>query len=222
MLKKLASVLLIVSSLSVAVPSISEAAAKVTTKYVKVSSGTLNLRKTASTNGAVLAHLSKGAKVSVYSESKGWAKINASSKTGYVSSKYLTTAKPAAPTAKTDYHAKAVSVAKSNLGVKYRFGGISPSGFDCSGLVKYSYSKAGKTLPRTAAEMYKKGTRTSSSTMKTGDLMFFAPNKASRPTHVSIYIGSGKMIQAATSYGVSIASTSNSYWKPKFIGAKRI
>lgn len=118
------------------------------------------------------------------------------------------------------YHTKAISVAKSNLGVPYRWGGMSPAGFDCSGLVKYSFSKAGRTLPRTAAEMYTKGTRVR--TLAVGDLMFFAPSKASKPTHVAIYMGSGKMIQSASSKGVSIAATSNTYWKPRYIGAKRI
>ncbi|WHY71798.1 C40 family peptidase [Fictibacillus enclensis] len=122
--------------------------------------------------------------------------------------------------ASTTYHTKAISVAKSNLGVRYLWGGMSPRGFDCSGLVKYSYSKSGKTLPRTAAEMYNKGTKVKS--LKVGDLMFFAPNRASRPTHVAMYMGSGKMIQAATSHGVSITTTSNSYWHPRYIGAKRI
>ncbi|WP_160722045.1 C40 family peptidase [Bacillus sp. USDA818B3_A] len=118
------------------------------------------------------------------------------------------------------YHTKAISVAKANLGVPYKWGGITPSGFDCSGLVKYSYGKAGKVLPRTSAEMYTKGTRVS--TLQVGDLMFFAPNKASKPNHVAIYIGNGQMIQAASSKGVSIAYTNNVYWKPRFIGAKRI
>ncbi|SFC25610.1 NlpC/P60 family protein [Bacillus sp. OV322] len=118
------------------------------------------------------------------------------------------------------YNTKAISVAKSNLGTKYVWGGTTPSGFDCSGLVKYSYNKVGKTLPRTASQMYRTGKRVSS--LAPGDLMFFAPNKASNPTHVSIYMGSGKMIHAATSRGVSITYTSNSYWKPKFLGAKRI
>ncbi|MED4204381.1 C40 family peptidase [Neobacillus mesonae] len=119
------------------------------------------------------------------------------------------------------YHTKAISVAKANLGVPYRWGGISPRGFDCSGLVKYSYGKAGKVLPRTASDMfYKQGKRVSS--LQVGDLMFFAPNKASKPTHVAIYIGNGKMIQAASSKGVSITFTNNVYWKPRFIGAKRI
>lgn len=118
------------------------------------------------------------------------------------------------------YHKKAISVAKSKLGVPYQWGGMSTNGFDCSGLIKYSYGKAGKSLPRTSAEMYKKGTRVSS--LQPGDLMFFAPNKASRPTHASIYIGNGQMIQSASSKGVSIANTNNTYWKPKYIGAKRI
>jgi murein DD-endopeptidase len=117
------------------------------------------------------------------------------------------------------YHVKAVTVAKSNLGVHYVWGGITPRGFDCSGLVKYSYSKVGKTLPRTAADMYKKGTRVTS--LQTGDLMFFAPNRASKPTHVAIYVGNGQMIHSA-SRGVSYSYTNNIYWKPQYIGAKRI
>jgi murein DD-endopeptidase len=122
--------------------------------------------------------------------------------------------------AAASYHTKAIKVAKANLGVPYRWGGLTPRGFDCSGLVKYSFGKAGKVLPRTAADMYyKKGYRVK--TLKTGDLMFFAQNKASRPSHVAIYIGGGKMIQASSSKGVSIANTNNSYWKPRFIGAKR-
>ncbi|MGE5637235.1 C40 family peptidase [Neobacillus rhizosphaerae] len=119
------------------------------------------------------------------------------------------------------YHTKAISVAKANLGVPYRWGGITPGGFDCSGLVKYSYSKAGKVLPRTAADMfYTKGYRVSY--LQPGDLLFYAPTKASRPTHVAMYIGSGKMIMASSSKGVIVTYTSNTYWKPKYIGAKRI
>lgn len=120
-----------------------------------------------------------------------------------------------------NYHEKAISVAKANLGVRYHWGGITPSGFDCSGLVKYSYGKAGKPLPRTAAQMfYTKGYRVHS--LQAGDLMFFAPNKASKPTHVAIYIGAGKMIMASSSKGVMVTYTSNSYWKPRYVGAKRI
>lgn len=119
------------------------------------------------------------------------------------------------------YHTKAISVAKANLGVPYRWGGITPSGFDCSGLVKYSFAKAGKVLPRTAADMfYTKGYPVSY--LQPGDLLFYAPTKASRPTHVAMYLGAGKMIMASSSKGVIVTYTSNTYWKPKYIGAKRI
>jgi cell wall-associated NlpC family hydrolase len=132
----------------------------------------------------------------------------------------LATVAPTMSEAAASPQTKAIAAAKTQLGVPYQWGGMSSRGYDCSGLIKYSFAKAGKTLPRTTVEMYKKGTRVT--TLKPGDLMFFAPNKASRVTHASIYIGNGKMIHSASSKGVSIASTSNSYWKPKFVGAKRI
>ncbi|MDP4103694.1 MAG: C40 family peptidase [Bacillota bacterium] len=120
-----------------------------------------------------------------------------------------------------NYHKEAIHIAESNIGVPYRYGGMSPSGFDCSGLVKYSYAKAGRTLYRTAAQMYyRNGYRPSS--LQAGDLLFFAPTKASAPTHVAIYIGYGKMIMASSSRGVIITSTSNSYWHPRYVGAKRV
>ncbi|MFE4133719.1 SH3 domain-containing protein, partial [Peribacillus sp. YIM B13482] len=67
---------------------------KTTTKYVNVSSGSLNMRKSGTESASIVAKLSKGTKVTVYSESKGWAKIKANGKDGYVSTKYLSAAKP--------------------------------------------------------------------------------------------------------------------------------
>jgi cell wall-associated NlpC family hydrolase len=210
-------------------PSIDKASASGTTYYVKVNSGSLNMRNTPATSGKIVAKLSKNQLVTVSSQSKGWAKVSTKGKTGYVSSKYIapkaatvakssTAPKPAAKTA--DYKAKAISVAKSNMGVKYKWAGNNPNGFDCSGLVTYSYGKAGVKLPRTAAEMYNVGTKVTS--YQPGDLLFFATSSGRKVTHVAIYIGNGQMIHSATSKGVSIASINNSYWKPRFIGAKRI
>ncbi|MFF2853397.1 SH3 domain-containing protein, partial [Peribacillus sp. NPDC058002] len=67
---------------------------KTTTKYVNVSSGTLNMRKSGSESANIVAKLSKGTKVTVYSESNGWAKVKANGKDGHVSAKYLSTTKP--------------------------------------------------------------------------------------------------------------------------------
>ncbi|MGE7766067.1 SH3 domain-containing protein, partial [Peribacillus sp. NPDC096540] len=71
-----------------------EGPVKTTTKYVNVSSGTLNMRKSGTETASIVAKLSKGTQVTVYSESKGWAKIKANGKEGYVSTKYLSTTKP--------------------------------------------------------------------------------------------------------------------------------
>jgi murein DD-endopeptidase len=120
------------------------------------------------------------------------------------------------------YNTKAVAVAKSNLGVPYRWGGMSPSGFDCSGLIKYSYAKSGRTLNRTAAQMFYGNGYRIYTNIQPGDLMFYAPTKASQPTHVAMYIGNGKMIMASSSKGVMITSTNNTYWHPRYIGTKRV
>lgn len=224
--------------LATVAPSLDQASASGKPYYVKINSGTLNIRNKPSTTGSVVTKLAKGQQLTVATISKGWAKVTANGKQGYVSTAYIApkavvaAAKPVAQ-AKTvvasttavksltsDYRTKAIAVAKSNLGVKYKWAGYTPSGFDCSGLVNYSFSQAGVTLPRTAAEMFTKGTSVTS--YMPGDLLFYATSGGRKVTHVAIYIGNGQMIHSATSKGVSIANLNNVYWKPKLIGAKRI
>ncbi|MFE4144637.1 SH3 domain-containing protein, partial [Peribacillus sp. YIM B13472] len=98
-----------------------EATVKTTTKYVNVSTGSLNMRKSGSGSASIVAILSKGTKVTVYSESKGWAKIKANGKEGYVSTKYLSATKPgtvtkAAVTVKTT--TKYVNVSTGSLNMR--------------------------------------------------------------------------------------------------------
>ncbi|MER5493070.1 C40 family peptidase [Streptomyces sp. LE64] len=86
---------------------------------------------------------------------------------------------------------KALKVAASKKGAPYRYGATGPYRFDCSGLTMYSYKKAGKTLPRTAAAQYNKTKRVSAGNRAKGDLVFFYSGR--NVYHVGIYAGSGKI-----------------------------
>lgn len=86
---------------------------------------------------------------------------------------------------------KALQVAASKKGSPYKWGATGPNRFDCSGLTLYSFKKAGKKLPRTAAQQYNKTRHISASNRKAGDLVFF--HSGSYVYHVGIYAGKGKI-----------------------------
>ncbi|MEV6117300.1 C40 family peptidase [Streptomyces sp. NPDC052109] len=90
--------------------------------------------------------------------------------------------------------AKALEVAASKRGAPYQYGATGPRRFDCSGLTLYSFKKAGKTLPRTAAAQYNRTHHISASRRKAGDLVFF--HSGSYVYHVGIYAGHGKIWHA--------------------------
>jgi cell wall-associated NlpC family hydrolase len=89
---------------------------------------------------------------------------------------------------------KALQVAASKKGSPYRYGATGPYRFDCSGLTLYSFKKAGKTLPRTAAQQYNKTRHISPGSRRAGDLVFF--HYGSSVYHVGIYAGHGKIWHA--------------------------
>lgn len=85
---------------------------------------------------------------------------------------------------------RAIYIGRTQLGTMYRWGGTTPAGFDCSGFVQYTYRKAGKRLPRTAAAQQAALPRTSAP--RPGDLVFFGK----RAHHVGIYVGDGMMMDS--------------------------
>ncbi len=112
----------------------------------------------------------------------------------------------------------AISTAKQFLGRSYVWGGSNPTtGFDCSGLVQWSYKQAGVSLPRTASQQYLSTKRISASEARVGDLVFFS--YGSGVAHVGIYLGNNTMIDAQNK-GVVIESLD--WWNQYLVGFGRI
>ncbi|MBI3195439.1 MAG: C40 family peptidase [Ignavibacteriae bacterium] len=106
--------------------------------------------------------------------------------------------------------------------VRYRKGGNTKKGVDCSGFVKNIFKDAFSFgLPRTSREQFTLGDSVDQNELKAGDLVFFK-SKRKRINHVGIYLGNGQFVHSARKLGVSIASLANSYYHKRFAGAKRI
>lgn len=114
-----------------------------------------------------------------------------------------------------------IDYAKQFMGIKYVFGGSTPSGFDCSGFTMYVFQKINIDLPHSASAQASMGIAVSKSELMPGDLVFFETYKKGI-SHVGIYIGGGNFIEASSSRGIAITSLSSSYYTPRYRGATRI
>jgi cell wall-associated NlpC family hydrolase len=114
---------------------------------------------------------------------------------------------------------RAAAIAVREVGVPYRWGGSSPvGGFDCSGLVYWTYGRLGIELPHSSYALYDQGRRVARSRMKPGDLLFF-----SGLGHVGIYIGRGRMVHAPHSgTRVQVVGLGRSSYGAQLVGVRRI
>ena len=123
---------------------------------------------------------------------------------------------------------KIIDYAKSFEGVKYRWGGTTESGMDCSGLVFESFKNYGIYLPRISRDMAKKGIKIALKESEVGDLLFFKTGKSKRNAinHVGLVVeasnGKIKFIHSTTRKGVIVSSISETYWNTTFFEARRI
>jgi cell wall-associated NlpC family hydrolase len=117
--------------------------------------------------------------------------------------------------------AEIVRLATAELGAPYVYGGESPRGFDCSGLVYYVFHHAGMDVPRSANQQLYASHPVNYRDLRPGDLVFFEIGGDAQ-MHVGIYVGKGRFVHAPQSgQPVSYARLDNSYWKARFVGAGR-
>lgn len=106
------------------------------------------------------------------------------------------------------------------IGVRYKYGGTTSKGFDCSGYVWRVYQDIGMDFSRASSkEYFKRGQKISQKNAKKGDLVFF--RSKGRINHVGIFLGGNRFIHSSSSRGVIESSLENSYWKPRIAGFRR-
>ena len=115
---------------------------------------------------------------------------------------------------------RAAMIALDQVGIPYRYGGATRQGFDCSGLVQFSYSRAGVSLPRTTGQLWSASTTVSEEDLRAGDILFFRID--GKMSHVAMYLGNRRFVHAPQSgRSVSVGSLESPFYNAALIRAGR-
>lgn len=186
----------------------------------------VRFRSAPSLEADIYDFFSVGRRVTVLGQEGDWYLAESAGKKGYLFADYVRLEEKREDGEIPEAGELAQSVirlAEENLGVRYCYGGASPDGFDCSGLVYYCFLKSGVKLERTASGQYTQGVYVEKEDLEPGDLVFFVSPGTWSIGHVGIYIGDGEFIHASTgSCEVVISELSGSYWTKYYYGARRI
>ena len=130
------------------------------------------------------------------------------------------------PTFSHEFLDQLIERASENIGTRYRTGGTTKSGFDCSGLMCTAYGAFDIKLPRTSREQSSIGTKINTEEAQKGDLIFFKTNGRSQINHVGMVVevceGEIKFIHSSVSNGVIISSTKEKYYEKNFSQINRV
>ena len=212
----------------------------------------VNVRSGPSTDSELLTSYPEDSVITVIGINNGWYKVKQDGYTGYVRSDYMVMISgtrassnvyyvpgssgsgsgsgssgqvhaSSAPSANLSLGQQIAEYALGFLGSKYVWGGTSPSGFDCSGLVTYVYNHFCISVSRVASDQFKNnGVLVDKSQLSPGDLVFFSPS-GDTISHVGIYIGDNEFVHASTySTGVIVSRLDSTYYINAWHGAKRL
>lgn len=117
---------------------------------------------------------------------------------------------------------RAADQALAMVGKPYKYGGNTPKGFDCSGLVQYSYGRIGVDLPHGTTSLRRVSRPISRSNLKRGDLVFFT-QEGQKSSHVALYIGGGRFVHSPSrGKNVYVTGFDDIYWRSHFTEARRL
>lgn len=214
-----------------------------------VNATNVNVRSKPDIDSEIITRLDKGTSIQIYEISGKWARFLVDEDNyGWMSMDFVTLKRDTAASrglvedvsklldevTETDeekdsndenIRQKIVDYAKKFLGVRYKYGGTTAKGFDCSGYVQYVFKHFGIKLERTSADQGNHGTKINKQDLKPGDLVFFDTNGGHNAIeHVGIYIGNGRFIHASSGSGtkcVTISPLNQGFYSNTYMRSRR-